>query len=219
MEKMNINNLELIKPLLHLEKEGDFIQIFVLLRKKDQPEGQKDNHQSVRIIKSYCVESIEYLDKKMPEIIALCEYFNARAYININEKSHNNISLLMMEKLASRIRNNVKNQVNLFDTVSGELKSKRNRWIIDIDTKDERYMQKVITCIEAVKPFNPDLTNIEPYKIIEEIPTLNGFHLITKPFDVFEFTKYLFISESLIPEIQKNNPTILYVPSKMFNNE
>lgn len=206
-----INNLELIKPLLHLEKEGDFIQIFVLLRKKDQPEGQKDNHQSVRIIKSYCVESIEYLDKKMSEIIGLCEYFNARAYININEKSHNDISLLMMEKLASRIRNNVKNQVNLFDTVSGELKSKRNRWIIDIDTKDKLYRHKIGGIINSIEPFGD--------KILAEIPTLNGYHLITLPFNALKFNEQVHEEGLIIPDVQKNNPTCLIVPSKMFNNE
>ena len=40
-----IDNLELIKPLLNFENEGDFYMLYVLKRKKDQPEGERDNHQ------------------------------------------------------------------------------------------------------------------------------------------------------------------------------
>ena len=52
-----IDNIDLIKPLLTFDNEGDFYQLFVFLRKKDQPDGEKDNHQSVRTIKSYTVTS------------------------------------------------------------------------------------------------------------------------------------------------------------------
>ena len=56
-----INNLELIKSLLNFTDEGDFYMLYVFKRKKDQPEGEKDNHQSVRTIKTYCIESIDHL--------------------------------------------------------------------------------------------------------------------------------------------------------------
>ena len=46
-----IDNLEIIKQLLNFENEGDFYMLYVFKRKKDQPEGEKDNHQSVRTIK------------------------------------------------------------------------------------------------------------------------------------------------------------------------
>ncbi len=38
-----IDNLELIKQLLNFENEGDFYMLYVLKRKKDQPEGERDN--------------------------------------------------------------------------------------------------------------------------------------------------------------------------------
>ena len=46
-----INNLEIIKPLLNFENEGDFYMLYILKRKKDQPEGERDNNQSVRTIR------------------------------------------------------------------------------------------------------------------------------------------------------------------------
>jgi len=59
-----IDNIELIKLLLNFSEPGDFYMLYVFKRKKDQPEGERDNHQSVRTIKTYCVDSIEYLDKR-----------------------------------------------------------------------------------------------------------------------------------------------------------
>ena len=56
-----MNNLELIKPLLNFSEKGDFYMLYVFKRKKDQPAGERSNHQSVRTIKTYCIESINHL--------------------------------------------------------------------------------------------------------------------------------------------------------------
>ena len=63
-----IDNIKHIKELLNFSDEGDFYMLYVFKRKKDQPEGERDNHQSVRTIKTYCVESVEYLEKRYDEI-------------------------------------------------------------------------------------------------------------------------------------------------------
>ncbi len=91
-----IDNIEQIKQLLNFENKGDFYMLYVFKRKKDQPEGEKDNHQSVRTIKSYCVSSIEYLERRYDEIKQLCEMFKARAYIHVQKQNHKDVSLNMM---------------------------------------------------------------------------------------------------------------------------
>jgi len=53
-----INNKELIKPLLNFEKDGDFYMLYVFKRKKDFPEMEQKNHQSVRTIKTYCIDCV-----------------------------------------------------------------------------------------------------------------------------------------------------------------
>ena len=50
--KVMIDNLEHIKPLLNFESVGDFYMLYVFKRKKDQS-TDKANHQSVRTIKTY----------------------------------------------------------------------------------------------------------------------------------------------------------------------
>ena len=197
-----INNIELIKPLLNFEKEGDFYMLYIFKRKKDQPEGERDNHQSVRTLRSYCIKSIEQLEAKYDEIIQMCEMFKARAYIHVQSQNHKDVSLLMMVELAQRIQNGVHEQQSLFDSVVGKLKTQEKRWIVDIDTKDVDTILNIRYAINMCKP--------EGLKIHRSIPTKNGVHLITDRFDVMEFSEqYPDI------DIQKKNPTLLYYPDSL----
>lgn len=198
-----IDNIELIQPLLDFKTYGDFYMIYVMKRKKDQPEHEKENHQSVRTIKSYCVDSLEYLDKRYSEIKMLCEVFKARAYIHVQKQNHNNVSLDMMVQLANRIKNGVQNQKNLFDSVVGKLAVQEKKWIVDIDSKDENNLLEIMNYInEYCRPIG--------VKILKVIPTKSGYHLITEKFDVLEFRKK-YPNE----DIQRKNPTLLYYPDSL----
>lgn len=197
-----IDNLELIKPLLNFEKEGDFYMLYVFKRKKDQPEGERDNHQSVRTIKTYCVENVEYLEKRYDEIKQLCEMFKARAYIHIQKQNHNDVAMNMITEIVNRIQSGQINQQHVFDSVVGQIKTQEKRWIVDIDIKSIEEAQHVSRFIDTLRPEGP--------KNEACIPTKNGYHLITKRFDVMEFKKrYPEI------EIQKKNPTLLYYPNSL----
>ena len=197
-----INNIEIIKPLLNFTEEGDFYMLYIFKRKKDQPEWERDNHQSVRTIKTYCVDNLEYLDKRYDEIKQLCEMFKARAYIHIQKQNHKDVSLEMMMALAQKIRDGQHNQKNLFDSVVGQLKTNEKRWIIDIDTKDTNELVRLIDNLTITRP--------EGDKLEKLIPTKNGYHLITKRFDVEMF-------RNVFPhiDIQKKNPTLLYYPNSL----
>ena len=197
-----INNLELIKPLLNFDNEDDFYMLYIFKRKKDQPEGERDNHQSVRTIRSYCIKSIEQLEKRYDEIIQLCEMFKARAYIHIQKQNHKDVSLDMLVDLAQRIKSGQHQQQNLFDSIVGQMKTYEKRWIVDVDTKDEDIILNIRYIINTIRP--------EGLKVHRTIPTKNGYHLITDRFDVMEFKKHY-------PEvdIQKKNPTLLYYPDSL----
>lgn len=201
-----IDNLDLVKPLLNFENEGDFYMLYVLKRKKDQPEGEKDNHQSVRTIRSYCIRSIEQLEKKYDEVKLLCETFKARAYIHVQKQNHKDVSLQMMVTLAQRIQDGQHEQQSLFDSVVGQLKTYEKRWIVDVDMKSIEAVQKISKLIDSLRP--------EGDKTEAVIPTKNGYHLITKRFDVMEFNKYMSLQGD-VPDIQKKNPTLLYYPNSL----
>ena len=194
-----INNLELIKPLLNFEDEDDFYMLYVFKRKKDQS-TDKANHQSVRTIRSYCIKSIEQLEERYDEIKMLCEVFKARAYIHVQKQSHKDVSLDMLVTLAERIKCGQHKQQGLFDTVVGQLKTLEKRWIVDIDTLDRDEMIRTARVINVTRPLGD--------KVLEVIPTKNGYHLITERFDVEQF-------RNACPDvdIQKKNPTLLYYPN------
>ena len=108
----------------------------------------------------------------------------------------------MMVALAQRIQEGNHQQQSLFDSVVGQLKTYEKRWIIDIDTKDFKTLVSVGEFIDSLRPVGN--------KAITTIPTKNGFHLITERFDVKTFNeKYPDI------DIQKKNPTLLYLPNSL----
>lgn len=197
-----INNLNIIKPLLNFTDEGDFYMLYILKRKKDQPKDERDNHQSSRTIKTYCIDSLDYLESKYEEIIQLSELFKARVYIHIQKQNHKDVALDMMMLLAERIKNGQHNQNNLFESVVGKVKRMENRWIVDIDDKDEKELAKTIAILDETRP--------EGNKVEAVIPTKSGYHLITKRFDVDMFRK----SYPQV-DIQKKNPTLLYFPNSL----
>lgn len=204
-----IDNLHQIKSLLNFEKEGDFYMLYILKRKKDQT-TDKSNHQSVRTIKTYCVESVEYLEKRYEEIKELCEMFKARAYIHVQKQSHHDVSLNMLVALAERIGNGQHRQQHLFDSVVGQLKTLEKRWIIDIDGISIDGFAHV-PFYQEMRRYISELQN-ETGKEVEMtfIRTRAGFHIIASPFNLQKF-------KERYPEVdvQKKNPTILYIPNSL----
>ena len=196
-----IDNLDLIKPLLNFEEKGDFYMLYIFKRKKDQT-TDKANHQSVRTIKTYCIESIEGLDERYDEITQLCEMFKARAYIHIQKQNHKDVAMNMITEIVTRIQSGQINQKNVFDSVVGQLKTNEKRWIVDVDDVDFYELKPIIGFIDSLRP--------EGEKVEAIISTKSGYHLITKRFDVKEFEKqYPNI------DIQKKNPTLLYYPNSL----
>lgn len=197
-----INNFEQIKALLKFEDENEFYFLQIIQRKKDHKEsnfklGISNNN---RLIKAYYIFSIEQLDKYKLEIITLCTEFNARAGICLNRRNAKMLSFEMMKLLAENIGNGYFNQLGgLWNTVCGQhYKDKDKTWIIDVDDKEFNFNEAEILINECQPIGN---------KVITKIPTKNGYHVITKPFDLRNFS-------TVYPElnIHKNNPTILYIP-------
>ena len=80
-----------------------------------------------------------------------------------------------------------------------------------IDMKDEDALLKIQHIINGVRPHKD-----EP-KVISIIPTKSGYHLITERFDVMEFGKYFLGGD--VPDIQKKNPTLLYLPDSLHQDQ
>ena len=89
-----------------------------------------------------------------------------------------------------------------FDTVAGQHNSdKDKKWIIDIDDDlpyDNSEVKHLILKLQ-------NETKKEP--MFQIIPTKNGVHFITRPFNLKKFK-----DEFPLIDAHKDNPTILYCP-------
>jgi hypothetical protein len=197
---MRVDNFDLIKNHINTSEDGsEFYMLQIMRRAKDQKGYDGKRKQS--IIKSYFISSPEYLDAKRDEIIKLCEMFNARAYINLNKKSYKQVTLKALEILAGKIAHEDYVIKTLFESACGQTGScdGLKTWLVDFDSKDLDELERVKFIIDSIEP-----KGIE--KIVETVPTRNGYHLITRPFNKKEF--YEIYNENL--DIHDNNPTLVF---------
>jgi hypothetical protein len=191
-----IDNFEQIKQYLTFDSSDDFYYVQIIQRRKENPELKTNNY----MVKSYAISSIDYLEMKKKEIVTLCELHNARAYINLNKRSFEKCAYHSMKKLTDVIlAKSFKSAKKVFDSVASAYSSdKEKKWLIDVDDMEFPSPLMMAHIEHNCKPYDPD-------KIIGVIKTLNGCHLITKPFNIVQFRdKYPDV------EVKKNSPTLLY---------
>lgn len=198
-----IDNFEQIKSLMKFENNNEFFYLQILQRRKDNNEDKLDRN--VRLIKSYYISSIKHLDEIKDEIIGLCKYFNARAYINLNKRNYEKCALQTARLILDQVANkDFKSSKKAFNSACGRYSSDSDKkWILDYDNGMIRKSQLkgLRHMLKHVQP-----TNIED-KIIDVIPTKNGCHIITKPFNIKESKEVL---DALGLDVHKNNPSLLY---------
>lgn len=190
-----IDNIIKIKDLITFENEDMFYHLQILKRKKENPETKSNAY----LVKTYYITSFEHLDQVYPEIKCLCDFHNARAYINLNARSFEKQAFNNLKKVTDQIMNkDYKSVRKSYDSVCGSFSSDKNKkWIIDVDCKDLMYIHSIINEIKTLEP------NIGENKTLDIIETKNGYHIITSPFNSSKL--------SFKDDIQKNNPTILYM--------
>lgn len=202
---MAIDNFEPIKELLDFSEPNTFYFIQILKRRKENP----DMRTGVRVINNYYLDSIEDLERLRERILEDCKKHNARAYINLNRLDYEKVALHTMKQVAEYIiQKDYKAVKNAFSTTCGSHHSeKEKRWIIDID---EEFIEQKEMIRKVVEELHAEIKG-NSYKILAEITTKSGFHIITNPFNIDKFKKdkrLNFVGDNLI---HKNSPTLLYV--------
>ena len=209
-----IDNFELIKSLMDFEERDNlFMHLQILRRGKDHPDLPAAN----KLIKAWLVRSRERLDSLKDEVVFLCEYYKARAYISCAPKSIAKLNTLILRKLADNLHTgNVINPWHVFNSACGELQGVEKRWVVDIDDKELFWNGEIDICIDGIwLKAHPESWNKQRKDcwLIGGVTTLNGAHYIVRPFNLQEFQKHF-------PdiEVKKNGLTALYVPEAICNN-
>lgn len=203
-----IDNLDKVLPLLKFESDDDFYYLQILQRKKENPQLGSNS----RVIKNYYIASEEYLIKHYEEIKKLCEVFNARASIRLNKRSFEKVGFKAMTNLANTMMNKEYSFLKAsYDRACGLGHNDKNKtWIVDIDKNEVIWLEQVLNAIVPCEPLGN--------KIVIQIPSKSGIHLITKPFNVEQFKKNFeqelkeYQMSYIELEIHKDNPTNLYIP-------
>nr|DAF16289.1 MAG TPA: hypothetical protein [Crassvirales sp.] len=203
-----INNFKLIESLLSFNNPDLFYHVQIIRRGKDHPSLPSAN----RTIKTYHIDNAEYLHKHIQEIIDLCEYFKARAYINLAPKSYKKCTLQCISDMANRAKDgDFKKMHKCWNSVVGFIKSSDPHWVIDVDSPTDGTISEFIEYeCEPLHYHMEGPHKVYDSKIYDYIPTKNGYHIITKPFNLNQFKEqYPNI------DVHKNNPTILYIPKSL----
>lgn len=203
---MNIDNFEKLNKILTFESEDDFYMLQVIKRRKENPDMDKN---SIAIKTVYLHRNDQLMDLK-DDLVDLAKKNNARVYLNPNRKSFKKCTLACLKEFADRIsKEDYHKPYKVFDSVAGSCGSKNAVWVIDIDWKEiegvdvesefERnlYVNKLCEFINSLQPYGKD-------KIVLINPTKNGVHVLTTPFNLFDFMYKYNI------QVHKNNPTLVW---------
>jgi hypothetical protein len=201
---MLVNNLELIKPLLDFSDPDTFYHLQLIKRKKEHP----DLGSNSRSFSHYYVNSPNYLDTHWEEITKICDAVGARAMINLNKRSFKESYINTRETMLEYEKaGNYKYMYRAFSKAVARNKDTKSKlWILDFDFEensngfDSQFHNEVCAFIKSIRPINKD-------RIFTIIPSRNGYHLVTTPFDKKAFSdKYPDI------DLKKNSSTNLYIP-------
>lgn len=202
-----INNIQLIKPLLDFSLNQTY-QILILRRKKDF--DKKENKEDVKIIKDYYIRSISDLEEKYEEIIGLSEFFKARVYILLNARNEEKVGVKMLSVLSDLMNTDSNKFKNIFRSTFTILpKIGEKRFIIDVDSNDKDLYNEIYKTLFYCEP--------KGNKCITNIPTPNGYYIVCKPFNIKTFMSNQHVYYQC--GIKKDNPTILYYPNSLKNDE
>lgn len=202
-----IDNFNQIGEILRnkVVTDDNFFFVQILKRRKENPEMSSNNI----TVDIFYIKNVDDLIKKQDRIIKRCVDENARAYISLNMKNKRKVALVAMKLMAECIANDNYNVANVYTSAAGgSHQDPHKTWVIDIDFDknmpdafNEGFIAGLTMLISELILETGNVPNIH------RIPTKNGVHLITQPFNVKKFND---IHKDI--DIHKNNPTILYIP-------
>lgn len=201
---MKIDNFRQINSLLDFPTEDTFYVLQVIKRRKENPEMITGE----RVIRRFYLYKQDELLFLQNSVETECERNNARAYISLDKRSHKHIGNMMIKQCVDLI---ISQQFKALKTVYDSTCLKYpsdplKKWVIDIDVKDLEEIEKIKALILSLQQSQNKKQKV--YSILATLETINGYHLITNPFNLQEFNKVYDNKHKI--EVKKNSPTLLY---------
>lgn len=207
MTKKIINNFDKLHEILKFEP-NTYYKFQIIKRNKDGEDVKK----SSKSIKSYLVDNLGKIETLQPEMIKLCQIFNARLYMSLdrgniikalfNIKQY--IDTQLQDCLFSKEKQLSASVINRAIESSMDQQTSKNYklWLVDMDTKDGQILYK----IKDTLPVSFYLATLE---------TKNGYHLIyERKFDMGAYFQKDFnweINGKRLVEYKTNANTLVYM--------
>lgn len=192
---MIIDNFDLIAEWFKgLESNKDYyMQVEIIQRKKDGVNVGNSTSNDNRSIKKFYPTSVESLLAYKERIIDIVKRNNARAYIYPAYISKKQVYHKLLLDLVSKVtsENFDKPVENLAPALCSQCLTSKYL-IFDVDSKDP---DKLKTTLDTVSSLSKSITVLN---------TVNGFHILCKPFNYTE------IEWGSDVELKTKNPTLLY---------
>lgn len=196
--------MNLIRPLLTFRDDDDFYILEITQRRKDNPSMEKNS----RTLRSYNIPNLEYLDSRWDEIRRICNEFNARATIRLNVRSYRMTAFRALELMASQLASGHHRLSDTWNKAASQRHNAANKtWVLDLDAGPDSVLNSAPAKNLLMQAIRDAAPHEDQHKIVASIPSKTGMHLITRPFDPRAFSA---IYTNV--EIQKDNPTNLYIP-------
>jgi len=209
-----IDNFDAIREHLRFDKPGDMYVAHVMFRVKDlRSEADKQmylsHEETQRLIKTLYIDSLEYFDRKRSTMIDLAIQNKARVYIAMTRKNRLTCNRVILKKLVDMVDDpNVRYDHVIRSAVCGCHISDYKWWLLDIDNDTRITIQS-----QKPSPYQADIflmdlkdtviadmsklvdkTKTRSGSEIFEVPTKNGCHIMTPPFNR---SKMAFLGDNL----------------------
>lgn len=198
---MEINNFDILMAHMDFVLPTDRYIVHILRRPKDCKAlaNTLGSNEAQRKIRSYCIDSLDYLKRKIPAIKELCQSCNARAYLVVQPKDNFECLANLGKKIFEtfQMKNYSVKPEHLLWTAYGEThNSRRKQWILDLDNDSmTEYLyiahndfptgKRVWTVDEVLKLVKEMLVECgKDPELAYVVPTKNGTHIITPPFNL-----------------------------------
>lgn len=193
-----IDNFRLIKPFIKFPTGDEFYAIHYIQRRKD-PFNEKIQHSSVTKGTVY-IRSLNELESRAEEIRSMSRYLNARAYINPTPYSKRRTAAKALSVLSGMMMQDGYDRILSLTDASKEFTSDRSlkRWIVDLDNWPDIKPDEAEDLFRNIAPADTP-------KVLAVIPSVTGSHLMTRPFDLRQFS-----DAHMDIDVHKEGLTLLY---------
>lgn len=197
---MEIDNFDILMQHMDFVEPNDRYIVHIMRRPKDCKAiaNSLGANEAQRLIRTYYIDNLDYMKAKIPAIKELCKSCNARAYLIVSPKDNFDCLMNLGQKILDTIRcrnYSVKPEHLLRQAYCENHKSRNKQWVLDLDNDEMTECfsdsnghpngSKTWTVDEVMKIVKDELETCgKDPSLAYTIPTRNGIHIITPPFNL-----------------------------------